>query len=126
MFSTSDFDPTLLPFSTKDRRWIAIEAHNQLYRLLPPYVLANVVEDPPALKVKVLPSKKGSEGDETGLVFGRVALSMGNGVCKFRSFDDEVFEFLAINIGKPVGGGCGVEQMKSVVVFTDGPIATLA
>lgn len=126
LFSTAEFDPALLPFPLEGRCWVTIEPQNRLFRLLPPYIATHAVELPPSLRVRVLASKKGAEEFDSQLAFGRVALDAGSGHVRFRSFEGNEFDALLINVGTPVGGGCGVEWLRSLVLFTDGPIELLA
>lgn len=127
MFSTDNFDAKSLPFSLEGKRWISVEQQSRLGNLLLPYIAANAVDNLASFRAHVLPSKNTLENvDESSKVFSRIMLQVGNGTTKFRSFDGEELTVVAQSVGKPVGGGCGVDWMKNLIVFTEGPIEKLA
>lgn len=126
-YSISEFDPSLLPFPSEKKNVVVIDRYNRLYRLLPPYILANQVEGHLPMHATVLPSKASGEFSlDCEMRFGRIALQMGCGQCSFRSFDGEVFHAVYQQIGKPVGSGCGVEVLQNLVLFSDGSVESLA
>eukprot|EP01039_Chlorochromonas_danica_P007371 gene7371-8154_t len=126
-YSVTEFDPSLLPFPSEKKNVVVIDAHNRLYRLLPPYILANQVEGRLPMHTKVLPSKASGEFSlDCEMRFGRIALQMGHGQCSFRSFDGEVFHAVYQQIGKPVGSDCGVQVLQNLILFSDGSVESLA
>ena len=149
------FDPEALPFSIITKKWIEVESKSKLYGLLQAYVPANLIEDGCDAETKVLNlsksyqadvvDRKKKNGDDDDCddddrcgetkscpqsndktLFGRVSLSSGFGMFHFNDLDNRKLIGLHQRLGDPVGSSCGVSQMTSWVLFTDGDVETIA
>lgn len=121
IYDCNSFDASKLSFDTTGLKWVSFNLHHRLFDMLIGYIASHLVDDlGNGYRMDVLRSKTPAS-DENPLgntQFGRIAIKIGYGEYKFRTFDgDEVYAVYQ-HIGKPVGSDCGPDMMQNLIIFT--------
>jgi chaperone BCS1 len=130
-YNNCSFDPSILTFPMKGKKWVSFHHHHRLFQMLLGYIASNLIEDDDnctlpggGYSVDVLPSKS-AENPMDLTTYDRIMLRIGYGQYAFRSLSGEIFHALHQHVGKPVGTGCGVELMSNLIIFTSSDLSSL-
>jgi len=123
------FDPSTLPFDHKTHTAVELLPSDQLFSLVLSHLskYGTVVKED-AASFRMSQAEKASGGccsgaagcrTETGASFSNISVSLGLGVFRFAHRGQEL-RALHQQIGDPVGTGCGVQVLSSLVLFREG------
>lgn len=131
------FDPAALPFDHRMHTAVEIQPSDQLFSLVISHLVKDgVVTNEDAISFHMGRAEKGggntrsnccgsNGGDDnfntpdSGHALSTIAVSLGVGLFRFMHKGVE-FHALHQHIGDPVGTGCGVQVLSSLVLFKDG------
>jgi len=120
------------------KRWIEVASGTKLYELLIHHI-ASYSEDAQSFRAEVVngpqktdnccgcersPEKAWKVGAAKRV--GRISLNVGLGVFSFLDFSGNRLHAIHQAIGDPVGTQCGVDQLKNLVVVTEGSELSLS
>lgn len=128
-YSIAAFDESVISFSTKNKKWMAIGEECATYSILLRYIAANRIElESPSqsYSASILPAKNKSKDRIGSALCGtRVMLNIGYGEFAFRSNTGEKMFAVHQHQGDPVGTSCGAKLLSSLVLFSDESIEVL-